>query len=128
MTDSPWDIWKDEKEEVTPPPPSYNPMKLAMYFQDKFIGAEWHAGFGMVNIKALAAQFSKWKSRADSATVKAMIDLYMTDESVRGRNPGWTDFLGQAEAINAKLTQKPVKDEWDLIEEELEREHNAKTV
>lgn len=115
MTDSPWDIWKDEKEEVTPPPPSYNPMKLAMYFQDKFIGAEWHSGFGMVNLKALAAQFSKWKSRADSATVKAMIDLYMTDASVRGNNPGWTDFLGHAEMINAKLKPSTEEDEWTRL-------------
>jgi hypothetical protein len=115
LTDSPWDIWKDEKEEVTPPPPSYNPMKLAMYFQDKFIGAEWHSGFGMVNLKALAAQFSKWKSRADSATVKAMIDLYMTDASVRGNNPGWTDFLGHAEMINAKLKPSTEEDEWTRL-------------
>lgn len=77
----------------------------------------------MVNLQALAAQFAKWKSRTDSATVRAMIDLYMTDESLRGKNPGWTDFLGHAEMINAKLTAKPVKDEWDLIEEEWEREH-----
>jgi len=121
LTDSPWDMWEDEKEEAPLPPSSYNPIKLAMYFQDQFIGAPWHSGFGMVNIKALAAQLAKWKSRADSATVTAMIDLYMTDASVRGKNPGWTDFLGHAEQINAKLNPKSEKDEWDLLEEELDR-------
>jgi hypothetical protein len=119
------DLWGSPKKEEVPIKSSYNSVELAKYFQDKFIGAEWHAGFGMVNIKALAAQFAKWKTRTDSATVRAMIDLYMSDASVRGKNPGWTDFLGQAEAINAKLTAKPVKDKWDLIEEEWEREHGS---
>lgn len=122
MTESPWDMWKDEKGEVTSPPPSYNPMKLAIYFQDKFIGAEWHSGFGMVHVKALAAQFAKWESRTDSATVRAMIDLYMSDHTVRGKNPGWTDFLGHAEQINAKLKPQSTEDEWTrlarLVEEE----------
>lgn len=123
MTDSPWDIWRDEKEEVAPPPPSFNARELARYFQDQFIGAPWHSGFGMINVQALSGAIAKWKSRADSATVKAMIDLYMTDASVRGKNPGWTDFLGHAEQINAKLTAKPVKDKWDLEQEEWEQQN-----
>ena len=118
------DLWGSPKEEEIPIKSSYNSIELAKYFQDKFIEAKWHSGFGMVNMKALAAQFAKWKSRADSATVKAMIDLYMTDESLRGKNPGWTDFLGHAEQINAKLTAKPAKNEWDLIQEEWEREYD----
>lgn len=122
MTDSVWDMWKDEKEEVTPPP-SFNARELAKYFQDQFIGAPWHSGFGMINVQALSGAIAKWKSRTDSDTVKAMIDLYMTDASVRGKNPGWTDFLAHAEQINAKLTAKPTKSEWDLIEEEWERTH-----
>lgn len=117
------DLWGSPKQEEIPVKSSFNSVELAKYFQDKFIGAEWHSGFGMVNLKALAAQFAKWRSRTDSATVRAMIDLYMTDASVRGKNPGWTDFLGHAEQINAKLAVKPVKDKWDLIEEEWEREH-----
>jgi hypothetical protein len=76
----------------------------------------------MVNLQALAAQFSKWKSRTDSDTVKAMIDLYMTDASFRGKNPGWTDFLQQAERISARLKPTtPAKSEWDLIQDEWER-------
>lgn len=94
---------------------SYNSIELAKYFQDQFIGAEWHSGFGMVNIQALAAQFAKWKSRTDSATVRSMIDLYMTDATLRGKNPGWTDFLGHAEQINAKLKPQSDEDEWTRL-------------
>jgi hypothetical protein len=115
------DLWGSQKKEEIPKKSSFNSVALAKYFQDKFIGAPWHSGFGMVNIQALAAQFAKWKSRTDSDTVKAMIDLYMTDASLRGKNPGWTDFLGHAEQINAKLNPVSVKDEWDLLEEELDR-------
>lgn len=117
------DLWGSPEKEEVPIKSSYNSVKLAKYFQDKFIGAPWHAGFGMVNLQALAAQFAKWKSRTDSDTVKAMIDLYMEDVSLRGKNPGWTDFLRQAEHINARLNPTAVKSEWDLIEEEWEKEH-----
>jgi len=109
------DLWGSPNEEEVPIKSSYNSVALARYFQDQFIGAEWHSGFGMVNLKALAAQFAKWKSRTDSDTVKAMIDLYMTDASVRGNNPGWTDFLGHAEMINAKLKPSTEEDEWTRL-------------
>lgn len=119
------DLWGSPKEEV-PIKSSYNSVTLAKYFQDKFIGAEWHAGFGMVNLQALAAQLAKWKPRTDSATVKAMIDLYMTDASLRGKNPGWTDFIRQAEQIHARLKPaEPEKSEWDLIREQWERENGV---
>lgn len=123
------EVWKEfggtSKEKEVPPKPSYNSIELAKYFQDKFIGAEWHSGFGMVNVQILSAQFAKWKSRTDAATVRAMIDLYMTDVTMRGKNPGWKDFLAHAEQINAKLTLKPVKSEWDIIREEWERENGV---
>lgn len=109
------DLWGSPKEEEVPTKPSFNSVELAKYFQDKFIGATWHSGFGMVNIQALAAQFAKWKSRTDSATVRSMIDLYMTDASVRGKNPGWTDFLGHAEQISAKLSPQSEEDEWERL-------------
>jgi hypothetical protein len=114
------DLWGSPNKKEVPIKSSFNSVALAKYFQDKFIGAKWHSGFGMVNIQALAAQFAKWKSRTDSDTVRAMIDLYMTDASVRGKNPGWTDFLGHAEQINTKLN--PVKSEeiWDRLQEEWE--------
>lgn len=117
------DLWGSSEEKKVPTKPSYNSIELAKYFQDKFIGAEWHSGFGMVNIQALAAQFAKWKSRTDSDTVKAMIDLYMTDATVRGKNPGWTDFLGHAEQINAKLKPQSTEDEWERLRRLEEEEY-----
>lgn len=117
------DLWGSSEEKKVPAKPSYNSIELAKYFQDKFIGAEWHSGFGMVNIQALAAQFAKWKSRTDSDTVKAMIDLYMTDATVRGKNPGWTDFLGHAEQINAKLKPQSTEDEWERLRRLEEEEY-----
>ena len=117
------DLWGSPKEEEVPIKPSYNSVELAKYFQDKFIGAEWHSGFGMVNIQALAAQFAKWKSRTDSATVRAMIDLYMTDATMRGKNPGWTDFLGHAEQISAKLKPQSTEDEWERLRRLEEEEY-----
>jgi hypothetical protein len=109
------DLWGSPKKEEVPIKSSYNSIELAKYFQDKFIGAEWHSGFGMVNIQALAAQFAKWKSRTDSATVRSMIDLYMTDAAMRGKNPGWQDFLGHAEQISAKLKPQSKEDEWTRL-------------
>jgi len=117
------DLWGSPKESEVPIKPSYNSVELAKYFQDKFIGAEWHSGFGMVNIQALAAQFAKWKSRTDSATVRAMIDLYMTDATMRGKNPGWTDFLGHAEQISAKLKPQSTEDEWERLRRLEEEEY-----
>lgn len=120
------DLWGSPKKEEVPIKSSYNSVKLARYFQDQFIGAPWHSGFGMVNLQALSAQFAKWKSRTDSDTVKAMIDLYMSDASVRGKNPGWTDFLRQAEQISNRLKPAtPVMDEWALIEQEWEEQYGT---
>lgn len=116
------DLWDDlwgpsEEEKKVPIKPSYNSIELAKYFQDQFIGAKWHAGFGMVNVQVLSAQFAKWKTRTDAATVRAMIDLYMTDATMRGKNPGWKDFLGHAEQINAKLKPQSAdtETEWDRL-------------
>jgi len=117
------DLWGSSKEEEIPTKSSYNSVELAKYFQNKFIGASWHSGFGMVNIQALSAQFAKWKSHTDSATVRTMIDLYMKDSSLRGKTPGWSDFLSHAEQISARLNPATVKSEWDLIEEEWEKTH-----
>ena len=117
------DLWGSPNEEEIPIKSSYNAVKLARYFQDQFIGAPWHSGFGMVNIKALAAQLAKWKSRTDSATVRAMIDLYMTDATMRGKNPGWTDFLGHAEQISAKLKPQSTEDEWERLRRLEEEEY-----
>lgn len=125
MTQNIWDdLWGSPKKEEVPAKSSFNARELAKYFQDQFIGAEWHSGFGMVNVQALSSHIAKWKSRSDSATVRAMIDLYMTDASMRGKNPGWQDFLGHAEQIHAKLNASPEKDDdWDKFMRQLEEEY-----
>lgn len=119
-----WDeLWGDSEKEEIAPKSSYNSVKLAQYFQTKFFSAAWHSGFGMVNQRALAGALAKWKPRTDSDTVKVMIDRYMDDESFRGKNPGWQDFLYNAERISESLKPVEIKDKWDLLEEELERKH-----
>lgn len=122
------DVWKElgdspRKEKETPQKPSFQGRELARYFQDQFIGAPWHSGFGMINVQALSMHIAKWKSRTDSDTVKAMIDLYMTDASVRGKNPGWEDFLRHAEEINAKLKPQSTEDEWERLRRLEEEEY-----
>lgn len=127
MTQDIWDsIWGDSFEEIVPVV-SYNSIELARYFQDKFIGAPWNRGFGVVNVKALAGGIAKWKTRHDHATVTALIDKYMEPDTVRGKNPGWSDFLYRAEQLAAGLpsTGEKSKDKWDLLEEEWEREHGT---
>lgn len=121
------DLWADEVEIVVPD--SFNSMKLAKYFQEKFIGAPWNRGFGVVNLVSLAAGIAKWKSRQDAATVTALIDKYMEPATERGKNPGWADFLYRAEQLSASLSYTgdlaQPKDKWDLMEEEWERLHGS---
>lgn len=121
--DNIWDdLWKKSEPE-TKKPSSYNSMQLAVYFQERFIAAPWQNGFGLINVRALAGSLAKWKSHAEHATVLAMIDRYMDDPEVRGKNPGWQDFLYHAEAISAKLKPEVKKDKWDLLEERWNLEH-----
>lgn len=119
------DLWGSPKEEEVPIKSSYNSIHLAKYFQDKFLEAQWHQGFGMVNIRAMAGALAKWKSRTDSDTVRAMMDKYMEDAQFRGRNPGWQDFLYNAERIAEALKPQQVKDKWDLMEEEWEKKYGT---
>jgi len=120
------DLWGSPKEELeTPIKSSYNSIHLAQYFQEKFLEAKWHQGFGMINIRAMAGALAKWKTRSDSATVKAMMDRYMEDASFRGKNPGWQDFLYNAERIAAALKPVQTKDKWDLMEEEWENKYGS---
>lgn len=115
------DLWGDSEKEEIAPESSYNSNYLAKYFQDRFFEAPWQSGFGMVNLRALAGALAKWKPKTDFDTVKAIIDRYMTDQSFRGKNPGWQDFLYNAERIAQSLL--PVKDKWDLMEEEWEKKY-----
>lgn len=121
------DLWGSPEQEEIPITSSYNSNHLAKYFQDKFFAATWYSGFGMVNLRALAGALAKWKLTTDADTIRAMIDRYMTDESLRGRNPGWQDFLYNAEKIATSLTstgeKAQPKDKWDLMEEEWEKKY-----
>ena len=124
--DEAWnDIWGDSDKEITPMS-SYNSMKLAQYFRNKFQAASWNQGFGVTNMKALAGAFAQWKGKQEAVTVMAMVDKYMADPSLRGKNPGWSDFIFRAEQIAASLSSVPVKDKWTLMEEEWERNNGGK--
>lgn len=122
------DLWGSPQPEV-PIKSSYNSNELARYFQDRLHEAIWYSGFAMVNLRALAGSLAKWKTTADPDTVRAMIDRYMADKSFRGKNPGWQDFLYNAEKIATSLantgenTQQ--KDKWDLMEEEWESKYGS---
>jgi len=119
------DLWGSPDEPEVPIKSSYNSNHLARYFQDKLFAAPWYSGFGMVNLRALAGALAKWKSKTDSDTVRAMMDRYMEDASLRGKNPGWQDFLYNSERIAQHLKPVVVKDKWDLLEEEWENNHGS---
>lgn len=122
MSQNIWDdLWGDTPEpEIAPK--SFNAMKLALYFKDKFQLADW-SGFGVTNVRALAGALSPWRTKTDADTIVTMMDAYLTDPTLRGKNPGWQDFLYRAEQIHAKLNPSLVKDKWDLLEEEWDAAH-----
>jgi len=117
------DLWGSPEEPEVPIKASYNSNHLAKYFQDKLFAAAWYSGFGMVNLRALAGALAKWKTHTDSDTVRTMINCYIAEENFRGKNPGWQDFLYNAERIATSLKEVPSKDKWDLMEEEWEKKY-----
>jgi hypothetical protein len=118
------DLWDDTSEEEVVPKSSFNSMKLAEYFRKRFQAAAW-SGFGVINVRAMAGSLTNWKDKTDSATMMSMMDLYMQDASLRGKNPGWQDFLYRAEQISAKLAPVVVEDKWDRLEREWEEKHGS---
>lgn len=114
------ELWGSSEEEA--PTVSFNAMSLARHFKKQFDLALW-SGFGMVNLTALAAQFNRWKGKVDQETIKSCIDLYMNDPELRGKNPGWQDFLYRLEQIHAKLGAVPTEDKWARIEREWEEKY-----
>jgi hypothetical protein len=106
MSQELWDdLWGSPKEEEVPSK-SFNSMTLAKYFRDGLMKASWYKGFGMVNMLALAKNIKAWKDQGEER-IKLLIDTYLTDESLRGKNPGWQDFLYNAERIAESLDRKP---------------------
>jgi hypothetical protein len=118
VLDSAWDMWAEEKV-VEPKPVVFNSNKLAAYFRQQLSQAAWSSGFSSVNHAALVGTFAKWK-RAGVTTKEAtdMVDAYMSSPELRGKNPGWQDFLYHKEQIAVSLKTPVVVDEWDLLAEE----------
>lgn len=103
------DLWGSPKEEEVPSK-SFNSVTLAKYFREEMLKSKWYKGFGMVNILALAKAIKAWQDQGEDR-VKQLIDKYLTDDTVRGRNPGWQDFLYNAEKVAEALDRMPsVKD------------------
>lgn len=120
------DLWGSPEEEAPIKPSTYNSVKLARYFRHAITQAPWHRGFAMVNERALAGALAQWKSKTNHDTVLSMMDAYMADETLRGKNPGWQDFLYRAEQIASSLTstgEKTQKSVWELEEEKWNLEH-----
>lgn len=112
------DLW-GTSSEVPHKPSVFNSVKMAQYFQQRFFESEWTSGFASVNVQALSGALAKWKKAGALAEdVTAMIDRYMDDPAVRGKNPGWQDFIYRKEQIAAALAKTEKTSVWsDRVEE-----------
>lgn len=96
------DLWGSPEPEI--PMKSFNSIKMAQYFQERLFDASWSTGFASVDIRALSSQLVKWRNNGATAEdVTAMIDLYMSDNTMRGKVPGWKDFLYRREQLSEHL-------------------------
>lgn len=131
--DNVWAMWQDE-EETSPSPAigfggrekvAWDSNKMSRYFEKKLFEARWHKGFVVVNHFAMKSHFTKWRDRGKKTEeeVKGIIDAYMSREDLRGRTPGWRDFLYRAEAVaealNVPVTSQEQKrtlleEAWEL--------------
>lgn len=114
------ELWGSSEEAVPVVP--FSGMKLAKYFKKEFDRATWSA-FGMTNLTALAAQFNRWKDKTDESTIMKCVDLYVSDASLRGKVPGWKDFLYRLEQIHGRLSPVPTEDKWAKLEKEWEEKY-----
>lgn len=111
------DLWGSSEPEI--PAKSFNSMKLAQYFQQKLLESRWYVGFGIVNLRALAGQFARWKTTGLTAeTAYAMVDAYMNTASLRSKVPGWQDFINQRDKVLAHVSDPPEVDKWTEAEED----------
>lgn len=115
------DLWGPSEQEEPLKSSTFNSVKLAKYFQDKLISSYWYRGFGIVNLRALSGQLAQWKRANVSAEmVHNMIDLYMSDYTMRGKVPGWQDFVYQRDKLATTLSNTGDKsqavDKWDQRE------------
>lgn len=112
------ELW-GASSEAPQKPSTFNSVKLALYFRERFFEVTWTSGFASTDVNALAGALAKWKKAGALADdVIAMIDKYMDDPSVRGKNPGWRDFLYHKEQISAALAKTEKTSVWsDRVEE-----------
>lgn len=119
------DLWGSSKEEAPAKSSTFNSVKLALYFEHKLQDSSWYTGFGIVNRRALAGAFARWKqSGLTSDQAYAMVDAYMGHADLRSKAPGWQDFINRRDAILAHLTKhlhEPV-DKWADAEAEYDEE------
>lgn len=117
------DLWGTPEVEESPAfvDDKWNALKMAKYFEAEMFKQKWATGFAYVNVIALTSIMKKWKSQGKKASeVQALIDSYMKDDSLRGRNPGWQDFAYRAEEIHAKVAATPPKSRTELLEDAYE--------
>lgn len=109
------DLWGSSEEKTPTKSSKYNSVDLSIYFRDSLINASWYKGFGIVNLRALAGQFAKWKKTGltrDQAY--GMVDAYMSTYTLRGNAPGWQDFVNNRDKILGAVDKKPeAVEEWD---------------
>lgn len=98
------DLWGSPEPEV-PIKSSYNSIHLAQYFQEELNRAPWYNGFGIINMRALAGQISKWKGKVTHDQVKQMVDLYLSDRKYRSLTPSWLDFVARRDELVTSILQ-----------------------
>src|SRR5690349_12324947 len=118
-------LWGSSEEEAPVKSSTFNSVKLALYFEHKLQESSWYVGFGIVNRRALAGSFAKWKqSGLTPEQAYAMVDVYVTTADLRSKAPGWQDFINKRDAILQHLTKhlhEPV-DKWSSAEAEYDEE------
>lgn len=83
---------------------AWDTKKMATYFERSLSKAKWYKGFIFVNKMAMASQFSLWRNSGKTeADIKSLIDLYMKEDTPRGKVPGWRDFLYRAEQLASSV-------------------------
>lgn len=118
------DLW-GSPEEAPAKSSTFNSVKLATYFEHKLQSSKWYTGFGIVNRKALAGSFARWKQTGlTSDQAYAMVDAYMDNASLRSNVPGWQDFINRRDMIIQHLNKHlhPEVDKWSELEEDYDED------
>lgn len=117
------DLWGSPDVEEAPAvvDDKWNALKMAKYFETELFKQKWATGFAYVNVIALTNVMKKWKAQGITGSqVRELIDTYMADTSLHGKNPGWQDFAYRAQGIHAQASAKPSKSRTELLEDAYE--------